>query len=158
RRSAFVRRLRADAPLYRCGRAYRHGEVWTNGAVLVGARDRLSGTESAQPAADEISDRPAAPTDHGLLRINLAFIQELMHFLADHHRVKIVRVAAVLQTDLILVVNEFVILLAGRGQLAHPGVALPARQAVKKSFQEDFLITDDAQVERPVSAKVFRNR
>src|SRR5271154_4316910 len=78
-RGALIRSLRADAALHGCSGADGHGEVGSDGAVLISARKTLSGTVGAHPAAAEDSSGPAADAGDGLFGIDIAFVEEIVN-------------------------------------------------------------------------------
>src|SRR5439155_27113709 len=107
-------------------RADGHGKVRTDRAVLIRAVDHLSGTIATQPASGEVSDGPTAPADHGLLRIDVSLVQEIVYLFGDHHGVKMIGVLAVFDAQFILIENLFLVLLPRRRQFIDPGIPLSA--------------------------------
>ena len=54
----------------------------------MGATDFLTWTIGAQSACAGVADGPAAPSGHGLLGVDGAFVEEVVDFLANHFLMK----------------------------------------------------------------------
>ena len=74
--------------------------------------------------------------------------------MADHRRVQVVGFLAVLKAQLVGLVDMLLVGFLRPGDLVHPGAALLTPDHILQGLQEQCLVTDHTQVQRPVATQV----